>query len=137
MQVSSRALISLVGGTLGGLTCADNRISQIGKGCAKFVVLDRLIDKQAAGFGAASRWSASPTGPNGFLADPRLCSERSRGRPHAPYCGLRLLFPRPSSGFFAVAEIPAARSFAIRLMSFTGAGLVSGNWTLPFAAYIR
>lgn len=63
MQVSSRALISLVGGTLGGLTCADNRI---GKGCAKFVVLDRLIDRQAAGFGAASRWSASPTGPKRF-----------------------------------------------------------------------
>ena len=70
--------------------------------------------------------------PNGFLADPQLCSERSRGRPHAAYCGLRLLFSRPSSGFFAVAEMPAARSFAIRLMSFTGAGLVSGNWTVPF-----
>jgi hypothetical protein len=54
------------------------------------------------------------------------------GGPTLLYCGLRLLFPRPSSGFFAVAEIPAARSFAIRLMSFTGAGLVSGNWTVPF-----
>ena len=45
---------------------------------------------------------------------------------------LRLSFSRPSSGFFAVAAIPAARSFAIRSMSFTGTGLVRGNWTVPF-----
>ena len=45
---------------------------------------------------------------------------------------LRLSFSRPSSGFFAVAAIAAARSFAIRAMSFTGTGLVSGNWTVPF-----
>jgi len=32
----------------------------------------------------------------------------------------------------AVAAIPAARSFAIRLMSFTGTGLVSGKWTVTF-----
>jgi hypothetical protein len=38
----------------------------------------------------------------------------------------------PCSGFFAVAAIPAARSFAIRLISFTGTGLVSGKWTVPF-----
>lgn len=46
--------------------------------------------------------------------------------------GLRATFFRPGSGFFAVAAIPAARSFAIRLMSFTGTGLVSGKWTVPF-----
>jgi hypothetical protein len=49
-------------------------------------------------------------------------------------CGtyLRLSFSRPSGGFFAVAAIPAARSFAMRPMSLTGTGLVSGNWTVPF-----
>lgn len=45
---------------------------------------------------------------------------------------LRLSVSRPSIGFFAVAAIPAARSFAIRSMSFTGTGLVRGNWTVPF-----
>jgi len=49
------------------------------------------------------------------------------------YCAdLRLSFSRPSSGTFVAAAIPAARSFAIRLMSFTGTGLVSGKWTVPF-----
>src|ERR1039458_5780236 len=49
------------------------------------------------------------------------------------YCAdLRLPSPRPSSGSFVVAAIPAARSFAIRLMSFTGTGLASGKWTVPF-----
>ena len=49
------------------------------------------------------------------------------------YCAdLRLPFSRTGSGFFAVAAIPAARSFAIKLMSFTGTGLVSGKWTVPF-----
>jgi hypothetical protein len=28
--------------------------------------------------------------------------------------------------------IPGARRFAIRLISFTGTGLVSGKWTGPF-----
>jgi hypothetical protein len=32
-----------------------------------------------------------------------------------------------SGGSFVVAAIPAARSFAIRLMSFTGTGLASGK----------
>lgn len=49
------------------------------------------------------------------------------------YCAdVRLPFPRPGSDFFAVAAIPAARSFAIRLISLTGTGLVSGKWTVPF-----
>src|SRR5689334_1932488 len=49
------------------------------------------------------------------------------------YCAdLRPSLSRPSSGFFGVAAIPAARSFAIRPMSFTGTGLVSGKWTVPF-----
>ncbi len=58
----------------------------------------------------------------------------SRGRATLSPTGLylRLSFSRPSSGFFAVAAIPAARSFAIRSMSFTGTGLVRGNWTVPF-----
>jgi DNA-directed RNA polymerase specialized sigma24 family protein len=47
-------------------------------------------------------------------------------------CSLRLSFPRTSSVFFAAAAISAARSFAIRSMSFTGTGLVRGNWTVPF-----
>jgi hypothetical protein len=48
------------------------------------------------------------------------------------YCaGLPLVF-RLGSGFFAAAAIPAARSFAIRLMSFTGTGLLSVKWIVPF-----
>src|SRR4051794_10536016 len=35
-------------------------------------------------------------------------------------------------GFFAVAAIPAARSLAIRVMSFTGTGLVREKWIVPF-----
>ena len=54
------------------------------------------------------------------------------GRPVSYCADLRLPFSRPGSGFFAVATIPAARSFAIRPMSFTGTGLVRGNWTVPF-----
>ena len=54
------------------------------------------------------------------------------GHPVSYWLYLRLSFSRPSSGFFAVAAIPAARSFAIRSMSFTGTGLVRGNWTVPF-----
>ena len=54
------------------------------------------------------------------------------GHPVSYWVYLRLSFSRPSSGFFAVAAIPAARSFAIRSMSFTGTGLVSGKWTVPF-----
>ena len=38
----------------------------------------------------------------------------------------------PTRGFLAVATIPAARSFAIRLMSFSGTGLVRGKRTVPF-----
>ena len=58
---------------------------------------------------------------------------RSRAPIRSPtWPDLRLPFPRPGSGFFAVAAIPAARSFAIRLMSFTGTGLLSGKWTVPF-----
>ena len=50
-----------------------------------------------------------------------------------PYCGdLLLPLSRLNTGFRAVAAMPAARSFAIRLMSFTGTGLVSGKWTVPF-----
>jgi hypothetical protein len=45
---------------------------------------------------------------------------------------LRLPFSRPGSGFFAVAAISAARSFAILLISFTGTGLVSVKCTVPF-----
>ena len=53
------------------------------------------------------------------------------------YCAyLRLSFSRPSSGFFAVAAIPAARSFAIRPMSFTGTGLVSGKLDRPLSQLI-
>ena len=49
------------------------------------------------------------------------------------YCAdLRLPFSRSGSDIFTVAAIPAARSFAIRLMSFTGTGLVSVKWTVPF-----
>jgi hypothetical protein len=58
-------------------------------------------------------------------------SERS-GHPVSYGVYLRLSFSRPSTGFFAVAAIPAARSFAIRAMSFTGTDLVSGNWSVPF-----
>jgi len=54
------------------------------------------------------------------------------GHPVFYWVYLRLSFSRPSSGFFAVAAIPAARSFAIRPMSFTGTGLVRGNLTVPF-----
>ena len=32
----------------------------------------------------------------------------------------------------AVAAIPAARSLAMRRISFTGTGLVSEKWTVPF-----
>ena len=46
--------------------------------------------------------------------------------------GLGLGIPWPGVGPFAPGAIPAARSFAIRLMSFTGTGLVSGKWTVPF-----
>jgi|SRR5271169_1161974 len=45
-------------------------------------------------------------------------------------------FLRLSRGFLVVAAIPAARSFAIRLMSFTGTGLVSGKWTVPFSQLV-
>ena len=49
------------------------------------------------------------------------------------YCvDLFLPFTWLTAGFRAVAAIPAARIFAIRLMSFTGTGLVSGKWTVPF-----
>jgi|HubBroStandDraft_2_1064218.scaffolds.fasta_scaffold237128_2 hypothetical protein len=79
-----------------------------------------------------SNRSIGPSRPSGRSAS---CSQAaSRGRttlsPYGLY--LRLSFSRPSSGFFAVAAIPAARSFAIRSMSFTGTGLVRGNWTVPF-----
>ena len=46
--------------------------------------------------------------------------------------GLRPFFSPASSGLVRVATIPAARNFATRLMSFTGTGLVSGKWTVPF-----
>jgi len=44
-----------------------------------------------------------------------------------PVSYLCLSFSRSSSGLFAVAAIPAARSLAILAMSFTGTGLVSGK----------
>ena len=47
-----------------------------------------------------------------------------------PEC-VQLRQSRRSNGSFAVAAIPAARSFAIRLMSFTGTGLLSGKCTVP------
>ena len=54
--------------------------------------------------------------------------------PVSYFAEFRPSFSRPNSVFFAVAAIPAARSFLIRLTSFSGTGLVSGNWTVPFAA---
>ena len=54
------------------------------------------------------------------------------GHPVSYWAYLRLSFFRPSSGLFAVAAIPAARSFAMRTMSFTGTCSVSGKWTVPF-----
>src|ERR1019366_6138020 len=63
------------------------------------------------------------TGPNGVLADRCLtANDFARAGRSVNY----------SRGFFAVAAIPAARSFAIRLISFAGTGLVSGKWTVPF-----
>ena len=59
-------------------------------------------------------------------------ASRGRATPVSYVLYLRLSFCRPSNGFFAVAAIPAARSFAIRAMSFNGTGLVSGKWTVPF-----
>ena len=93
----------------------------------------------SSGPGAGS-WD-SPTRPDNSpltpqrLSTTRVCSRQiaSRGRhPVSYWVYLRLSFSRPSGGFFAVAAIPAARSFAIRPMSFTGTGLVRGNWTVPF-----
>jgi hypothetical protein len=55
-----------------------------------------------------------------------------RDHPVSYWAYLRASLSWPSSRFFAVAAIPAARSFAIRAMSFTGTGLVSGKWTVPF-----
>ena len=70
----------------------------------------------------------------GLRADQRpAANDLARaGHPVSYWVYLRLSFSRPSSGFFAVAAIPAARNFAIRSMSFTGTGLVRGNWTVPF-----
>jgi len=86
----------------GGLTCADNRISQIGKGCAKFVVLDRLIDKQAAGFGAASRWSASPDGPKRFSGrSTALQRTLPRAAARSPTVAYALCSLDPAAVFFA------------------------------------
>jgi len=65
----------------------------------------------------------------------RVQPSLARIAPRRPvsYCaGLRLAFPWPTGVSFPVAAIPLARSFAIRLMSFTGTGLVSGKWTVPF-----
>jgi hypothetical protein len=62
----------------------------------------------------------------------RLWGVSPAGRLVSYGADLLVSFPRPSSGFLAVAAIPAARSFAIRLMSFTGTGSVSGKWTVPF-----
>jgi hypothetical protein len=48
------------------------------------------------------------------------------------YCAdLRLCLSRAATGLFAVWAIAAARNFAIRLMSLTGTGLVSGKRTVP------
>jgi len=54
------------------------------------------------------------------------------GSPCLLQCRLAPFFLSAQRWFFAVAAIPAARSFAIRLMSFTGTGLVNGKWTVPF-----
>jgi hypothetical protein len=64
---------------------------------------------------------------NGVLADHCLAANGLARAGHpVSYCAdLRLSLSRPSSGFFAVVAIPAARSFASRLMSFTGTDLVS------------
>jgi hypothetical protein len=62
----------------------------------------------------------------------RYGRRRAAGHTVSYWSDLRLPFSRPSSGSFLVAAIPAARSFAIRLMSFTGTGFVSGKWTVPF-----
>src|ERR1035438_7635742 len=50
----------------------------------------------------------------------------SRPPAGGPPCRLPLRRLAPFAG------LPAARSFAIRAMSFTGTGLVSGKWTVPF-----
>src|SRR5690348_14093259 len=74
------------------------------------------------------------TGQNGVFADHCLrANDLALAGYTVSYCaGLRVPFSRRGSGFFAVAAIPAARSFAIRLMSFTGTGLMNGKWTVPF-----
>src|SRR5262249_18432110 len=75
----------------------------------------------------------SYSGPEtAFWQIPILRRRPRAGHPVSYRADLRLSFSRPSCGFFALAAIPAARSFAIRLMSFTGTGLVSGKWTVPF-----
>src|ERR1035438_3500421 len=73
-------------------------------------------------------------GPKRLLADHCLAANGLARAGHLiSYCAdLRLAFSRLSSGSFVAAAIPAARSVAIRLMSFTGTGLVSGKWTVPF-----
>src|SRR5580765_283773 len=51
---------------------------------------------------------------------------------HAASRGRAALRPAvPAWVFFAVAAIPAAGNFAIRLMSLTGTGFVSEKWTVP------
>ena len=91
-----------------------------------------------------SGWLFSASRKQSTLAGSRRYSEilsyarngalPSRGRGVLPpyRAVLRLSFPGPSSGCLAVAAIPAARSFAIRFMSFIGTGLVSGKWIVPF-----
>ena len=101
---------------------------------------------QRTGVPKQSLWAPVDRRPVGEWAEQRSrlpfwevtwsCSRLSFNWPESAFRQtLRLSFSRPSSGFFAVAAIPAARSFAIRLMSFTGTGLVSGNGPSPFAAH--
>jgi hypothetical protein len=83
-----------------------------------------MVAEEYAGWSLRLKWVSVAT----------ICSQSPRG--DGPPCldgtYLRLSFYRPSGGFFAMAAIPAARSFAMRPMSFTGTGLVNGNWTVPF-----
>jgi hypothetical protein len=71
---------------------------------------------------------------NGLLADHCLAAKGlpMAGHTVSYYADLCLPFAPTRLRFFRVAAMPAARSFAIRLISFTGTGLVSGKWTVPF-----
>ena len=84
--------------------------------------------------GLSERSASRKLARNGALAYHCLAANdlALAGHPVSYCAGLRAPFFRPGSGFFAAPAIPAARSFAIRLMSFTGTGLVSVKWIVPF-----